>query len=210
MIIRPAASRGYLNAKWIFSYRTFSNNSYWDPKYQNWKSLKVINDDTQQPHNIIPNHRHEAYDILGYIIEGELEHVDDLGNKVIAKAGQIQHMWCGTGIHHTEANISDVPCRYLQIWITSKPEYRHIHPYYELINKSPEFGDIGINLKQDIKIKAGILKGHYILNTSSAYIYVIDGIIRGKDFNLYKGDGSELFENIEADFDCHIILFEQN
>ena len=48
---RPAKTRAHRDELWIESYRTFSNNSYWDPQYMNWGNLKVINDDIQQPGN---------------------------------------------------------------------------------------------------------------------------------------------------------------
>ena len=208
MKIRPASTRGYLNAGWIESHRTFSNNSYWDPKYMNWGCVKVINDDVQQPGNIVPNHEHCNYDILGYIVEGELEHRDNLGNVQIASAGQIQHMWCGKSIWHTEANTGDIPVRYLQIWITPKDEYHNSDAYYEIINKGEEFGNIPVELKQSIAIKAGILSKP--INTSNSYLYVINGKCSIGNNELCKGDGVEIYSDVAITpiDNAHILLFE--
>ena len=62
------------------------------------------------------------------MVAGELEHTDSLGNKNRAVSGQIQHMWCGRSLWHTEACVSNVPARYLQIWITPKQQYLNSSP----------------------------------------------------------------------------------
>jgi len=209
MILRPAATRGYLNAGWIESRRTFSNNSYWDLRYQGWGNLKVINDDIQQPGNMVPNHPHRNYDILGYMVAGELEHTDSLGNTSRAVPGQVQHMWCGREIRHTEASVGTVPARYLQLWITPKDEYKDTDPFYEIIEKSPEFGPIAVDLKQTMTIHAGWIRRKTTLNTSRAYLYVVQGQIQGADFTLNEGDGAELYADFTADFNAHILLFQE-
>lgn len=213
MIIRPASTLGFLDAGWITSKRTFSNNSYWDPKYQRWKSLRVINDDCQMPKNCVPKHRHDAFDILGYMVEGHLKHWDSLNNIQHALPGQIQHMHCGSGIWHTEASIGTIPARYIQIWVIN-PNFKEAikeEPYYQLIEKGPDFGPIPITFKSGMKISAGILNGQHILETNSAYLYVIKGRITGKDFVLQENDGAELYETLTAEFNnCHLLFFEQN
>jgi redox-sensitive bicupin YhaK (pirin superfamily) len=210
MKIRPANTRGHLQAGWIESRRTFSNNSYWDPKYMSWGNLRVINDDVQQPGNMVPNHEHKNYDILGYMVEGELEHKDSLGNTVRAVPGQIQHMWCGSSIWHTEASVGTEPARYLQLWITPKDNLKDTDPYYEIIEKDPNiYGPILVDLHQDLTIHAGWLKGRTTLNTSNAYLYVVEGSITGSNFTLNEGDGAELDADITADFNAHILLFQE-
>lgn len=211
MIIRPANSRGIFDSGWIRSSRTFSNNSYWDPRYMSYGNLKVINDDLQQPDNMVPLHQHLNYDILGYMISGTLEHTDSLGNRQIAVPGQVQHMWCGSGIWHTEACISAIPARYIQIWITPKEEYKDTTPCYELIEKDmTSYGLIPVSLKQDMKIHAGQLNGDKTINiVRTAYVYVVSGEINGTDFTLKEGDGAELDSDLIANFDAHILLFEE-
>ena len=208
MIIRSANTRGLLNYSWIKSRRTFSNNSYWDPRYMKWGNVKVINDDIQQPNNCVPNHEHKNYDILGYIVEGELEHTDSLGNSCRAIAGQIQHMWCGSSIWHTEACVSQIPARYLQLWIIPKNEYLNTPPYYNIIDKSLDFGPILIDLHQDIQIKAGILTNS--ITTSNSYLYIIAGSCEINNIVLNEGDGVELTSLIMINpiDQPHILLFE--
>lgn len=211
MRIRPANTRGFLDVGWIQSRRTFSNNSYWDPKYMNWGNLKVINDDVQQPGNMVPNHEHRNFDILGYLVEGELEHKDSLGNVQRARPGQIQHMWCGKSIWHTEASVGSVPARYLQLWITPKDSLKDSNPYYEIIEKAPDtYGKIAVDLQQDMTISAGWIRNNTTIKTSNAYLYVVEGTVQGNNFDLQEGDGAELDSDLTASFNAHIILFEES
>jgi redox-sensitive bicupin YhaK (pirin superfamily) len=207
MNIRPANTRGILVTNWIHSRRTFSNNSYWDPRYQGWGNLKVINDDVQQPGNQVPNHPHRNFDILGYMVEGELEHTDSLGNTSRAVPGQVQHMWCGREIWHTEASVGTTPARYLQLWIAPKDQYRDTEPYYEIIEKSPEFGPIAVVLKQDMTVSAGILSES--ISAQRAYLYVVTGTCSVNGTMLSEGDGAELANETIIPVNApHIILFE--
>jgi hypothetical protein len=60
-----------------------------------------------------------------------------------------------------------------------------------------------------MQIQAGWLTGTHTLNTSNAYIYVVEGTIIGNDFKLEEGDGAKLNSDLTADFNAHIILFEE-
>jgi len=119
-------------------------------------------------------------------------------------------MWCGKSIWHTEASVGTVPARYLQIWITPRVTLRDSDPYYEIIDKDPNvFGPVDIGLKQNMLIQAGHITGTHTLTISNAYIYVVSGTIIGNNFKLVEGDGAELSSDLTADFDAHIILFEE-
>jgi redox-sensitive bicupin YhaK (pirin superfamily) len=210
MIIRRASTRGFVKNSWIESRRTFSNNQYFNPEYMKWGNLRVVNDDLQQPGNMVPNHEHKNFDILGYMVTGELDHWDSTGIQNRARAGQVQHMWCGSSIWHTEASVGSEPARYLQIWILPKDQYRDSEPYYEVIDRPENFSRLNIDLKQDMQIHCGWVRELKTLNIQNkAYLYVVEGSIKGNDFELNEGDGAELTGDLSADFDAHIILFEE-
>jgi redox-sensitive bicupin YhaK (pirin superfamily) len=141
------------------------------------------------------------------MVEGELEHTDSLGNINRAVPGQVQHMWCGSSIWHTEAAVSTTPARYLQLWITPKDEYKDTEPYYEIIEKSPEFGPIAVALKQDMTVSAGILNN--TVTVGGGYLYVVKGACFVNGVKLREGDGAD-FTSAELNpaFDPHILLFE--
>jgi redox-sensitive bicupin YhaK (pirin superfamily) len=208
IIYRPASSRGSASNSWITSRRTFSNNSYYDSRYMNWGPLKVINDDVLQPDKMVPKHEHKNYNIFGYIVEGALEHWDTLGNRTAAVPGQIQHMWCGRSIWHTERCVSATPARYLQIWLTPNRAF-DTNPYYELYEKGPEFDEIRIPINCDLKVSGGILSSNRAANRS--YLYVVSGSCAVAGQTLTEGDGGQIVQSCEIIplDNPHILLFEQ-
>jgi redox-sensitive bicupin YhaK (pirin superfamily) len=139
------------------------------------------------------------------MITGELEHWDTLGNVARAKPGQVQHMWCGKSIWHTEKCVSDKPARYMQIWINQ--DTKNTDPYYELYNReTTEFSKLNIKMNTTMQVFAGILNNEYV--TSKSYLYVISGKCLISDQSLYEGDGAELDgETIVPINSPHLILF---
>ena len=204
--MRPGNTRGILTSQsWIQSRRTFSNNSYRDPRYKNFGSLCAINDDILWPGYTIAKHEHKNLDILGYMIDGELEHWDTLGNTSKANPGQVQHMWCGRSIWHTEKCVSEKPARYLQIWFTQ--DTNNTNPFYEIYNRDTlEFSKLNIKMNNTMQVFAGVLNKECI--TSKSYLYVISGKCMIGNQQLQEGDGAELDGDAIVPIESpHLILF---
>lgn len=209
MKIRRASSRGKAKADWIESRRMFSNNSYWDPNYMRWESIEVVNDDILQPGHMVPRHQHKHLDILGYLIDGTLEHEDSLGNKLMTSSGDVQHMKCGDSIFHTEKCVSETPARYIQIWVSPGEETPGTK--YELVRRPAGFGKLEVVIdRKNIEIYCGERKDTGVLDIKTkALLYVISGTVHIANDILSKGDSAELeSEYVHADFDAHIILFQ--
>ena len=93
--------------------------SYQDYNYMNFGALRVINEDRVAPGEGFGKHGHSNQEIWSYIVDGELEHKDSLGNVEIMKRGDIQMTSTGKGVHHSEYNASKTkPVHFLQIWAT--------------------------------------------------------------------------------------------
>jgi hypothetical protein len=128
--IRPAAARGRTKIDWLDSRHTFSFGEYRDPAHMGFRTLRVINDDVVAPGSGFGTHGHADMEIFTWVLEGELEHKDSLGNGSVIRPGDAQRMSAGTGIRHSEFNPSKVsPVRLLQIWIL--PERAGLAPGYE-------------------------------------------------------------------------------
>jgi redox-sensitive bicupin YhaK (pirin superfamily) len=220
---RPANTRKHMNAGWIETYRSFSNNSYWDPNYVNYSILEVINDDRVQPHNFVPIHQHMDMEILGYVIEGPCYHNDNLRNILQVPTGAVQRMTAGSGIWHIEGNNSNKPIHYLQIWL--RPNKMGIPPKYDVRHftredKLNKFANIAsqnnspIIIQSDAIVKAGIFTESYTENLDSTrkyYLYVISGTATINGYESVEGDGY-MFEQentleISNPNDSEIILF---
>src|SRR5438128_1160 len=121
IVKRPAGARGTTNLGWLRSRHTFSFGNYFDPDHMGFRSLRVINDDVVEPGAGFGEHPHRDAEIFSYVIEGELEHKDSMGNGRVIKAGDLQYISAGRGVFHSEFNPSaEKPVHFLQIWLSPK------------------------------------------------------------------------------------------
>ena len=128
--IRKAGERGHFNHGWLDTYHTFSFGDYHDPKFHNFRSLRVMNEDRVEPGNGFGMHPHRDMEIITYVLEGSLEHRDSMGNGSTISPGEFQRMSAGTGILHSESNPSPTEAVHLyQIWLF--PDQKGIEPSYE-------------------------------------------------------------------------------
>ncbi|MBV9860572.1 MAG: pirin family protein [Alphaproteobacteria bacterium] len=115
--LRPFSSLGHADHGWLKANYHFSFSNYHDPHRTSWGKLRVWNDDAIAPNTGFPPHPHSDMEIITYVREGAITHMDNLGNQGRTEAGDVQVMSAGTGIAHAEYNREDVTTRLFQIWI---------------------------------------------------------------------------------------------
>ena len=82
---------GWFRARWHYSF-----DSYRDPEYVSFGSLRVFNDDRLVPGAIWPMHPHRDIEGLTYVVEGSFRHEDDVGGAPgPLPAGSVQRMTLG-------------------------------------------------------------------------------------------------------------------
>src|SRR5437667_7034607 len=121
LVKRPADTRGKTELGWLHSRHTFSFGNDFDPDHMGYRSLRVINDDVVEAGQGFGEHPHRDAEIFSYVIEGELQHKDSMGNGRVIKAGDLQYMSAGRGVLHSEFNPSPTkPVHFLQVWLMPK------------------------------------------------------------------------------------------
>jgi quercetin 2,3-dioxygenase len=199
---RYHAETDWLNTHWHFSF-----DHYHDPANMNFGPLRVFNDDVVAPAGGFPFHSHREMEIITYIIEGAIEHRDDMGNMGVIRPGEIQRMSAGTGVRHSEYNPSKKdPVHLLQLWIM--PAVQHLEPSWEqksfsLADRSGKLLPIAVpagshsngavRIHQDAKIYTSLLApgqstAHKLAEGRRAYIFVIGGNLKLNAETLGPGD----------------------
>ncbi|WP_235040718.1 pirin family protein [Vreelandella profundi] len=205
MIIRRANERGYADHGWLRSYHTFSFANYVDPKHMGFRALRVINEDRVTGGNGFGAHSHRDMEIISYVLEGEMEHKDNMGNGEVMRPGDVQRMSAGTGVQHSEFNHSQqADLHFLQIWI--EPKQLGIAPSYEQkafptaerqgkwrLVASQEGREGSVSVNQDVNLYAGLFAAGESATTPTtrhAWLHVVNGTMAINGETLGAGDAA--------------------
>jgi quercetin 2,3-dioxygenase len=229
LTLRPATERGHANHGWLDTWHSFSFADYQDRRHMHWGPLRVINEDRVQPGAGFPTHGHQDMEIITYVLEGELEHKDSMGNGSIIRPGDVQRMSAGRGVQHSEFNPSRAQAVHLlQIWII--PDVAGIAPEYDQqaiaaadkrgalkLVASPDGASGSMRIHQDARVYAGLFDGaeRAQLDLNSArlsYVQVARGSITVNGRSLAAGDGALISDErtltIERGAQAEVLVFD--
>jgi redox-sensitive bicupin YhaK (pirin superfamily) len=227
--LRKSDDRGRADHGWLDSRHTFSFADYHDPHYMGFRSLRVINEDKVRPGQGFGTHPHRDMEILSYVIEGALEHKDNMGTSSVIRPGEVQRMTAGTGVLHSEYNPSRTePVHFLQIWVL--PEKKGLKPGYEQkkfedserrnqlrLVASPNRRDGSLAIHQDTELYTTLLDSgktvvHPLAPERHAWVQVARGAVSLNGRPLHAGDGAavsrELSVELTASADAEVLLFD--
>jgi redox-sensitive bicupin YhaK (pirin superfamily) len=229
-VFHKADSRGYANHGWLKSYHSFSFGSYHDPERMHFGALRVLNYDTVEGGRGFATHPHSNMEIISIPLEGDLRHMDSMGNVALIREGDIQVLSAGTGISHSEYNKNrDEEVKFLQIWIFPKengtpPRYDQVsirelagrNQFYQLLSPNP--GDQGVWILQDAwfhmgDLDAGTNLAYTLKKTGNGvYAFILDGsiVIAGRKLSARDGLGIWDTDNftVDASLDSKVLLIE--
>lgn len=126
--------------------------------------------DSKDPEDYIkgfPWHPHRGIETVTYLVEGDIEHSDSLGNKGSILDGCCQWMTAGSGILHQEMPKPSKSMLGVQLWLNlpqenkmTKPEYRDITE--EMIPKIKEEKATVRVISGEYKGNKGSTQGDYV------------------------------------------------
>ena len=129
-IIHHAKDRGHADHGWLNAHHSFSFANWYDPDKIHFGMLRVLNDDVIAGGKGFGMHPHNDMEIITIILDGALQHNDNMGNGSVIKAGDVQVMSAGNGVMHSEYNPSPTEQTNLfQLWIF--PKETGIKPRYD-------------------------------------------------------------------------------
>jgi hypothetical protein len=227
--IRSAQDRGHAKQSWLDSYHSFSFADYYDPKFNGFRDLRVLNEDRIAPAQGFASHPHREMEIITYVLEGYLEHRDSLGNGGVLGPGEVQHISAGRGIRHSEFNHSgSEPLHLLQIWLL--PNRSGVEPCYGQkrypiaaepdrlhLTASPDGREGSLPMKSDAQLYVAQLNPkaaieYVFTHEGFGWLQIARGSVIANELSLQQGDALAIsLENrltVVATEEAEILLFD--
>lgn len=230
LTLRRAGERGFADHGWLKATHTFSFADYYDPAHMHYRTLRVMNEDRVAPGMGFGTHPHRDMEIVTYVISGQLQHKDSMGNGRIIQPGDLQYMSAGTGVYHSEFNPSSHdPVHLYQIWIM--PDERNAQPRYGekamanaepgrwhlLTSKTGREDSMAIRQDADLylgKLTAGGSLSHTLRKGRGLWLQVAEGSVTLNGETLKEGDGAsydadeDTILQVTADKAATLLMFD--
>jgi len=161
--------------------------------------------DSTDPRDYIkgfPWHPHRGIETVTYLLKGEIEHGDSLGNKGVIRDLQCQWMTAGSGIIHQEMPMASERMLGCQLWVNLPAKEKMTQPAYRDIRQE----DVSVIQEENATVrvlsgrykdKTGAVKGEYVKvqyldvdlqpgciwsynetpNDQTLFLYLIDGTL---------------------------------
>jgi redox-sensitive bicupin YhaK (pirin superfamily) len=107
-----------------------------------------------------PWHPHRGIETITYVLKGDVEHGDSLGNRGVIGSGDVQWMTAGSGIIHQEMPKGDGNGKMygFQLWANLPSRQKMMDPRYRDIT-SKQIPEVQVQNKTTVKIIAGEVSG---------------------------------------------------
>ncbi len=126
------------------------------------------NDDPRLYEKGFPWHPHRGIETITYVLAGEVDHGDSLGNRGVLGAGDVQWMTAGSGIMHQEMPRGDERGRMhgFQLWANLPSHLKMTTPRYQDV-KSKEIPEIVDDDGTKVRVVVGEFWGKKDRSTAS-------------------------------------------
>ena len=153
-----------------------------------------------------PWHPHRGIETVTYLLKGEIEHGDSLGNKGVIRDLQCQWMTAGSGIIHQELPMASERMLGCQLWVNLPKKDKMTQPAYRDIKQQ----DVSVVQEKNATVRVlsgnyqnnhGAVKGEYVKvqyldvalepdsiwryqetsNDQNLFLYLIEGTLAADD-----------------------------
>ena len=160
-----------------------------------------------------PWHPHRGIETITYVLKGDVEHGDSMGNKGVISAGDTQWMTAGSGIIHQEMPQGDREGRMegFQLWANLPRSHKMMDPRYREVKRS-QVPEVRTESGATIKIICGRVGKHqgpvrdividpeYLDVTVPAGTVFVHGTKRGHTVFAYVIEGKGIFDAVSDAF----------
>ncbi|WP_064091813.1 pirin family protein [Rossellomorea aquimaris] len=227
----PGDERYQADHGWLKSWFSFSFAEYFDANNLNFGPMRVLNDDIIAPKKGFGAHPHRDMEIVSIVLNGQLKHEDNTGEKAVTTYGGIQRMTAGTGVVHSEVNPSvDEEVNLLQMWFL--PEEKGLTPSYEktefdvsqlknqllpVVSKRYANGDAVANIHQDLTIYLSELDSNKTFEYEqeqgrNIFFFVLEGSVMINEVTLNRRDSARISDttklHIKGIENCRFMLID--
>jgi redox-sensitive bicupin YhaK (pirin superfamily) len=177
-------------------------------------------DDPKDYMSGFPLHPHRGIETVTYMIKGEVEHRDSIGNQGVIRSGDVQWMTAGSGIMHEEMpRRTEGMMQGFQLWVNLPQAHKMMPPRYREI-KREDIPVIEPKIGVEVKVVAGkvdgvigpvkdlVVKVQY-LDVELAPKHVWEHAVpEGESAFVYVFQGKGSFDTTEEQFGPeHLVMF---
>ena len=184
--------------------------------FKHWDPFVLWDHFTLQGGSGFPFHPHRGFEGITYLINGSINHEDNLGNKSTVHAGGIQRFTAGKGIVHSEVPAATRKTTGIQLWLNLAKKNKQLPPSYQaldakdvpsssgkgwtirqiLVEQSPIQINTDANMR-DLSLTAQTHYSHNIEHNHQGLAYLLQGHIRIDQQVLYPQQAL-LFANVQT------------
>ena len=207
----------------VHLHRAFGNNDV--PKFDPFLLLDDFRSHTPEHYlKGFPWHPHRGIETITYVLKGDVEHGDSLGNKGDISCGDVQWMTAGSGIIHQEMPKGDGEGKMegFQLWANLPAVDKMMHPRYRDI-KAAEIPSVTLESGAEIKLICGkigdvqgpvtdvMIEPEYLDVTLPAHAVFIHPTVKGHTVFAYVHGGLGRFDDSSDELlgNRTLVLFDQ-
>jgi len=149
------------------------------------------------PRGVFGKHPHRGIETVTYVLEGRIDHYDNLGHEGVILPGDAQWMTAGRGLIHNEIPAEGETVHSLQLWINLPASQKMTAPRYQDL-----VGD-GVPVRREPGAEIKVFSGDSGVVTSPTKNFVPVTLL---EFRLEPG--AAVRQDLPADYNAFVVVLE--